>query len=167
MEPIETHKEFLAAYDQFADAIFRHCYFRVFNRDRAKDLMQETFTRAWEYLAEGKRVDNLRAFLYRVATNLIIDEARKKKAVSLETLAEEGFDPPAEDGRLIEGIDARLILRFLKEIEPAYREVVAMRYLEGLSPKEIAEALNENENAVSVRIHRGIKKLRVAIEHGA
>lgn len=167
MEPTETHKEFLTAYDQFADAIFRHCYFRVFNRDRAKDLMQETFTRVWEYLAEGKTVDNLRAFLYRVATNLIIDEARKKKAVSLETLAEEGFDPPAEDNRLAEGIDARLILRFLKEIEPPYREVVAMRYLEGLSPKEIAAALNENENAVSVRIHRGIKKLRIAIEHGA
>ena len=87
MSPLE--KQFLKAYDEFADPIFRHCYFRVFNRERAKDLMQETFTKTWEYLNQSpitnheSRITNMRAFLYRVANNLIIDNSRQKDERSL------------------------------------------------------------------------------------
>ena len=77
------------------DAIFRHCYFRVFDRERARDLVQETFLKTWEYLTRGHDIENIRAFLYRVATNLIIDDSRRKKEISLEQLSESGFDPAA------------------------------------------------------------------------
>ncbi len=39
-----------------------------------------------------------------------------------------------------------------------------MRYINDLSPKEIAEILEESENAISVRIHRGIQKMRLLLE---
>lgn len=167
MEPLSLEQQFLKAYDAFADAIFRHCYLRVFDRERAKDFMQETFTRAWAYLAEGKEVKNIRAFLYQVATNLIIDESRKKKAASLNTMQEEGFDVLGEDGRTDWGsrMDAKRILPFLNQIDASYREVVALRYLDGLSPKEIAEIVGDSENTVSVRIHRGVKKLKLLLQH--
>ena len=73
-------KEFLAAYDEYSDALFRHCMIRVRDRDVAKDIVQETFSRTWLYLSEGKKVEYIRAFLYRVANNLIVDGARKKKS---------------------------------------------------------------------------------------
>jgi len=72
-------EDFATAYDLYADAIFRHCYFRVNDREKAVDLMQETFMKTWEYLASGKKVTNLRAFLYRSANNLIVDQARRAK----------------------------------------------------------------------------------------
>lgn len=165
MTPLE--KQFLKAYDEFADPIFRHCYFRVFNRERAKDLMQETFTKTWEYLNGGnKRVDNLRAFLYRVANNLIIDNSRKKKEDSLESMQEEGFDPGVDTrGQLMSFMEAGEAIKVLDKINPKYKQVIQMRYIDDLSPKEIAEALGESENNVSVRLHRGLKELREIMEY--
>src|SRR3989344_460922 len=155
-------REFLNAYDQYADALFRHCYFRIPDRERAKDLVQETFTKTWEYLVDGKEVKNMRAFLYRVATNLVIDEARKKKPISLDLLQEEkGFDPghdPLE--RTQHMIDAKTIVSYLSRLDPHHKEVVVMRYIDGLGPKEIAKILGETENTVSVRLHRAIQRLR-------
>src|SRR5437868_4029919 len=89
------------AYDQYADAIFRHCYFRLGNRERSKELMQEAFCKAWEHLSKGKDIEHVQAFLYRIAGNLVIDEIRRIKRrpeTSLEHLQEEGFDPAAEGG---------------------------------------------------------------------
>ena len=54
----EKEKEFLDAYQQYADAIYRHCFFRVYNRDLAQDLTQETFIKTWKYISEGKEIKN-------------------------------------------------------------------------------------------------------------
>ena len=72
--PMPTDKkeqEFLDAYKQYADSIYRHCYFRVYNKELAEDLTQETFIKTWKYIAQGKEIKNIKAFLYRVAVNLI------------------------------------------------------------------------------------------------
>lgn len=155
-------QQFLHAYEVYGDAIFRHCYFRVFRRNRAQELAQETFTRTWEYLASGKNIDNIRAFLYRVANNLVIDEARRRKEASLDAMQETGFDPRSGGGveRLSDRTDGAFAREKLYRIDPKYRDVIIMRYIDDLQPKEIAKITGESENVVSVRIHRGIKQLR-------
>jgi RNA polymerase sigma-70 factor (ECF subfamily) len=161
------HDDFLRAYDQYSDAIFRHCYFRVYDRERARELMQECFMKTWEYLAKGKDVQNLRAFLYRVANNLIIDSSRKKKETSLDAMMEEGYEPSEEaNDKTVIAAEAGQMIELLDRLDEKYRDVVRMRYLDDLSPKEIAHALGESENVVSVRIHRGIKQLRALLESG-
>lgn len=156
---------FLAAYNEYNEPIFRHCYFRISDKDKAKDIAQETFLRAWNYVQEGHEIQNMRSFLYRVANNLIIDEMRKKKTVSLEKMQEEGFDPGFDDtGKAEVQFDIDHMLGILKELDPPYRDAITMRYVNDLSPKEIAEILGETENAVSVRIHRGVQKLKLLIE---
>lgn len=165
--PRTTEEEFLAAYDQYADAIFRHCYFRVFDRERGKDLMQETFMRTWEYIAKGEKVLNMRAFLYRIANNLIVDESRKKREQSLEKMQENGFDPGVDDTEHWKNrIDRDRILSKLGRIDEHYRSVLIMRFVNDLSPSEIAEITGESANTVSVRIYRGLKQLRSAINDG-
>lgn len=156
-----TEQEFEKAYNDYADAIFRHCYFRVFDRERGKELMQEAFMRAWTFLSEGKKIDNMRAFLYRVANNLIVDEIRKKKEVSLDALQKGGWDPgydetPDMQKRLEQG----KILHTLKQMDKDYRDVLIMRYIDGIPPADIAGILGESANTISVRLHRGIKQLR-------
>lgn len=152
---------FLEAYDKYGDAIFRYCYFRVFEREQARDVMQETFMKTWEYISSGKSVDNLRAFLYKVANNMIIDLSRKKKSLSLEELEEQGFDP-SHDSRFSvdQHLDVEILLKYLEKIDGKYREAILLRYVEDLSPEEIAEITGETANNISVRIHRGIKELQ-------
>lgn len=161
--------EFLRAYEAYADAIFRFCYFRLYDRERASELMQETFLKAWDYLSRTeKKVENLRAFLYKIATNLVIDESRqrKKRTVSLEDLHEQGFDP-GEDltGDMKAMIDHQAVLLALDSLDDKYKEAVKMRYVDDLAVKEIAHLLNDNENNVSVKIHRGLKQLRNHLDH--
>ena len=158
----EAPLAFPEAYHEYKDAIFRHCYFHVFDREHAKDLLQETFIKTWQYLTEGHDIDNVRAFLYRVATNLVINAARKKKEMSLESLQDQGFDPASDDetvGR--DCIQEKRVMDMLGRIDEPYRSAVTLRYVEGLSPAEISQVTGETPNAVSVRIHRGLKQLHV------
>ncbi len=158
-----SEKAFLKAYRKHADAIFRHCFFRVFSRERAQELLQETFMRTWKYLVAGNEIQNLRAFLYRVANNLIVSESRKKKEESLDALAEQGFDLPDADAVLAiyTEIERNCLHELIQELDPQYRQVIVMRYIDGLPPREIAVVLGESANVVSVRINRGVQKLRL------
>ena len=63
-------------------------------------------------------------------------------------------------------IDEERILEILKKVEQPYREVVIMRHVNGLKPAEIAAAIGESSNVVSVRINRGLKQLRSLLPDG-
>lgn len=157
-------KRFLEAYEAHMDAVFRHCSFRVFNRERAKEIAQEAFCRTWETLSRGEEIENIRAFTYRVANNLIIDESRKKKMTSLDVLMEEGFDP--KDTRVPDAalsLDGKRVREVAAQLDPVYRDAVLLRYHDNLTPKEIAEITGETPNVISVRIHRGVNMLRVLL----
>jgi len=157
----DSTEEFLAVYEEYADAIFRYCYVRLRNRDMAKDAVQETFYRTWRWLSEGNRAENLRAVLYRTASNLSVDELRRGRSDSLDVMTERGFDVPdhsVPSPMLVAQLSEALAL--VSRLEPAYRDVLIMRHVEDMPVKEIALALGESENAVSVRIHRAIEQLK-------
>ncbi len=164
-KPLE--EQFIAWYDAWSDAIFRHCYFRVYDYERARDLTQEVFTRVWQYAKAGNVIDNPRALLYKTATNCIINEHKKKTTDSLDLMREEtGFDVATVDDEqtLFGTIDGKKIIEKLDSIlDEKHKTVIVLRYINGLGPKEIAAITNESENVVSVRINRAIKKLRAEL----
>jgi len=165
MKPETLETVFLRAYEEHADAIFRYCYFRISDRELAKELMQEAFMRAWQYVVEGKAIDNTRALLYRIAHHLIIDHVRKKKSISLDLLLEEGFQPGKEEEQQIQTkIEFQRILSFIEKLPSKYRDILIMRYVDELSPKEIASIVHKSENVISVRINRGLKQLRTFLQ---
>lgn len=156
-------QEFLQAVTAYSDALFRHCYFRVYNKEAAQDLVQEIFCRCWSsYIVGGKKVANLRALLYRIANNLIIDQSRKKVALPLNDDIIETLPAPGDN--MIAPVENTFLndrlTKLLSVLQEDYRQVVVMRYLDELLPREIAEILNLSENVVSVRINRALKKLR-------
>ncbi|MBI2013635.1 MAG: RNA polymerase sigma factor [Candidatus Colwellbacteria bacterium] len=155
-------REYLKSYEEFSDAIFRYCYLRISDRDRAQDLMQETFLNAWGYIKNGNKVLNFKAFIYRTATNLIVDEyRRRKKNMSLDKLQTFGFDKASTDHEaMFNGQIAREVIEFMEKLDDKYKEVLLLKFVEDLSYKEIAEVLGITEKNVSVRISRGSKKLR-------
>ena len=163
MEPKEIENFFLKAYEEYSDAIFRYSYYKTSNRELARDLTQETFMRSFDYLNQGKAIQNVRPFLYKTASNLIIDWYKKKKdkSVSLEALEEEGFQVKEVTARTpLFNAEASEIIQVIEKLGTSYRDVIMMRYIGDLKLKEIAVALGEKENVISVRIHRGLKKLR-------
>lgn len=158
----EMESRFLETYDAHADAFLRFAYFGVHDRELAKDLVADMFARVWEYLANRNVVENIRALCYRTLRNLIVDHFRKHKSLSLDALAETGYEPRGADGR--EDVEKQDVLTELRQaitkLPGAFREVILLRYIEGYDPKEIAEMLNISQSLVSVRIFRGVKLLK-------
>ena len=163
---------FLKAFEEYNDALFRHALIRVSNREKAIDLVHDAFTKVWSYIREGYEIDSFRPFLYKVLNNLIIDEYRKRKETSLDALMEkEGVDEGSFDDLtestaevLAATIDGKKAFDLLQELPDQYREVIILRFVDQLGPKEISDLIEESENIVSVRIHRGLKLLRQKIE---
>lgn len=165
-------ERFLAAFDEYSDALYRHAAIRLSNQERAIDVVHDTFAKVWTYLRAGHQIDTFRPFLYKVLNNLIIDEYRKKTDVSLDSLLEaEGVDEgsfPDLTEHTIETlaatIDGKKAFALLSLLPDQYREVIVYRFVDELGPREISELIEESENVVSVRIHRGLKLLRKHLE---
>lgn len=170
---VEDHEtRFLKAFEEYNDALFRHALLRISNREKAIDLVHDTFTKVWSYIRDGYEIDSFRPFLYKVLNNLIIDEYRKRKETSLDAMLEkegvdEGlFDELSESSVevLAATIDGRKAFELLEELPDQYREVIIYRFVDQLGPREISELIEESENVISVRLHRGLKLLRQKIE---
>lgn len=168
-------KQFSGIFESHSDELFRHAFLRLSDRERALELTQETFLKAWSYVSRGEEVRQPRSFLYRILNNLIIDEYRKHKSQSLDAMLENEETSTSVEAELLRDdidIEEEAMTRFesaralkaLEQLGEAHRSVLVLRYIDGLSPSEIAESLGESENTISVRIHRGIKKLRALLE---
>lgn len=161
---IDTHT-FSAVYDEYAPRIFTYCYFRVNSKEDAEDLAAQVFVRTWNYIAQGNQIDNVKAFLYRTASNLVVDfyrTSKKKKEISLDNPSVT-VDIP-EDASFVEALDHQFALRevrkFLTKLPEQFRDVVILRYIEDLTVAEIAHVTGITENNVSVRLHRAIDKIK-------
>jgi RNA polymerase sigma-70 factor, ECF subfamily len=164
---LDQQQQYLSSlYELYADALFRFVYWKTSNKDVALDIVQDTFTKTWDYLQKGGELDNSKAFLYRVAGNLIIDYRRKKKSLSLDYVIETGGDIDAEDlghQRAIARIEFEQLHDILASLSEKERTMITLRYIEDMSISEIAETLKERPNTVSVTIHRAIEKLHTKV----
>lgn len=161
-------ESFLEAFELYNEALFRHALLRLSDKERAIDVVHDTYTKVWSYVRDGHTVEQFRPFLYKVLNNLIIDEYRKKRESSLDALmAVDGIDEgtfselhESTIESLSATIDGKKAFKVLEELPIEYREVIILRFVDGLGPKEISLLLEESENVVSVRLHRGLSLLR-------
>lgn len=161
MDQSSRKEAFLQSFDTYSDAIFRFCLLKTSQKELAEDMTQEVFMRYWQGLQTGKVMTNTRSYLYTIAQNMVIDWYRKKKADSLDVLEEKGFQ--TADTRLLKAEDEAEygeILAVIGALEDKDKEVLLLRYVEGLDPKDIAQITGETANVVSVRINRAIEKVQ-------
>ncbi len=168
----DRERTFKDAFERYGDELFRHAFFRLSDREKAVDAVQDTFLRAFAY-TRSDDIHDMRAFLYRTLRHIIIDEYRRKKSYSLDALIEdedvnsEALLPTDETNTVeaaVERLDAKAVLKMLPELPPHYAEVLTLRYVDGLSPKEISERIDVSENLASVRIHRALKALKTLFD---
>lgn len=107
------------------------------------------------------KIDLMRAFLYHVLNNLIVDEYRKRKTVSLDLLTEEGLELEAINSEnVFNVIDGKTLTMLIKKLPEKYRSAIIMRYTQDLSLKEMSAITHRSQNTMSVQVYRGLTKLR-------
>ncbi len=153
-------KVFVESFSEYGDAIFRFCMVKVSNVELAEDMTQEVFTRYWQYLREGKEMTNTRSFLYTIANNMAKDWYKKKKADSLDEKMEAGDIPKDKNANPEEIAEYQEVLDTISDMEVKDKEVLLLKHVEGLAPKDIAGILEESANSISVRLNRATKRLQ-------
>lgn len=157
---------FFNSYNSYSDEIFRFILFKLSDREKAKDILQDVFMRTWLYMGKNGKIENMRAFLYKTAGNAVIDEYRKQsrrdsRLESLDSLVDLGFDPGFDNiDPLIDKIDGEQVIKLIGELPEVYAEVLFLRYVENKNIPEIAIIMERSNNAISVQLNRGIQKLK-------
>jgi RNA polymerase sigma-70 factor (ECF subfamily) len=159
-------KEFSKIFDNYVAKIYRFIFLKVSSQDVAQDLCSETFLRCWETFQKNQgsesEIQNVQAFLYQIARNLITDHYREKgrtEVVSVEALPI--IDPTQElEEKMALNSDLEQIKIALADLKDDYQNVIIWHYLEDLSISEVAKMLDRTEGATRVLLHRALSNLR-------
>src|SRR3989344_5269478 len=158
----QQQKVLTKAHHDFEKSLNLYAFFKIHNHALSEDLVQDTFVKTWAYLVKGGKIDLMKAFLFHVLNNLIVDEYRKHKTVSLDVLLEKGFEPSSDDsGRLHNILDGKAALFLIQRLPKMYQKVMRMRYVQDLSLKEISLITGKSKNTIAVQLHRGLEKLKL------
>ena len=150
--------------------VYRYVRFRLATREAAEDVTSEVFIKALRAL---DRYDPSRAsprtWLLRIARNAVTDHLRSLKRrsslhVSLDRIPDLVADVPNQEERVLREERLSMILNANRRLRPADQEILSLRYGAELNNQEIAEALNISGNAVAVRVHRALARLKEAVE---
>ncbi len=149
-------------YDLYSDALFAYAFKHVGKSQVAEDLVAETFSRFLKALERGGGPkEHLRAYLYRITHNLITDSYRREPPPPLELeeelLSEEGADPISI---VADMQDADRVRNALRLITPEQSQVITLRFLEGWSGLEIAQAMDKSLGSIKALQHRGLAALQ-------
>lgn len=155
-----------AIFDAYYAPIYRYLYLHTGHTETAEDLSAQVFRRLLEKLRAGAGPDRyLKAWLFRVAANLVVDESRRAQ--------HRDYLPLDDDlnlaGEALEEMVEQALLRAelhtaLETLTPPQRSVIILRYLLDMSNEEVAEIMQMTVGAVKAQQHRAIAALRRALE---
>lgn len=153
-------------YDQYASLIYNYLYRRVHDAQVAEDLTGDVFVRVLQAIrSEQVWHTSFRGWLYRIAHNLVIDYYRKQPTnphVALSEELPEHRDSP--DSILAKQLDYDHLHLAISGLTPDQQQVLALRFGEQLTAREVAEIMNKSVGAVEVQQHRALASLRRILE---
>jgi RNA polymerase sigma-70 factor (ECF subfamily) len=155
-------------YEIYIDKIYRFIFFKVSSKEIAEDLASQVFYKLLMLMRQPEtRIENLQAFLYQIARNLVIDYYRQNnKNVDLEDDLI-GADLSSQE-TILTNIDFKADLEKVRQalegIKEEYRDIIIWYYLEGFQAQEIAVFLDKTQGAVRVLICRALSQLKNKLE---
>lgn len=157
-------------YDQHRDAILRYLWVRLGDHALAEDLTGDVFMRMLRALPNYRPGPvPFRAWLYRIARNLLMDYYRKtdeRAAIPLHSVEAQAHPNNDLAAHAEQHLEIDRVRRALQRLDEGQREVVTLRFLAGLSLQETAAALDKTEAAIKALQHRGLAALRQALAEG-
>jgi RNA polymerase sigma-70 factor (ECF subfamily) len=161
-------------YDRYVDTVFRFIYFRVGNRQLAEDLTSDTFLRALKRIGsftwQGR---DLGAWLVTIARNLVADHFKSGR-YRLEVTTGDVLDADREDrgpegspeAAVVDHITNVALLSAVKQLNPEQQECIVLRFLQGFSVAETAQAMGKNEGAIKALQYRAVRALARLLPEG-
>ncbi len=166
---MEKNQEFKKVYESHVSEIYRFCMFKLNNREESEDVTSETFIKLYEQ--NISEINNVRAWLYKVARNTIYDnfirpttknlveftdmETNEEKIMnSLKSLEKEAIDQAT----------VQIIQSEIEGLDDVTADIITMKIWGEMKFSEIAGATDLKENAVKMRFYRGIDEVKSRVK---
>lgn len=152
--------------DRHKDAVVSYLTRLTGDRDRAEDVAQETFLRLFRSARDYREQGFLRAYLFRIATNLVRSEERRerRRLLLLPFLRRDDHTEPAAPAGMLRREMHREVSAALAKLPLRYRVPLVLHEIEGWSYVDIAQEMNCREGTVKSRVHRGRLQLKARLE---
>jgi RNA polymerase sigma-70 factor (ECF subfamily) len=149
------------AHHDYSKELKARAFYKVNDHSLSEDLVQKTFMKTWNYLVKGGRIETMKAFLYHILNNVIIDEYRKHKATSLDVLVEKGYEPSVDySSGIMNLLDGKVAVILMERLPEKYKKIMRMRYIEDLTLEEMSKRTGQSKNTIAVQVHRGLEALK-------
>jgi RNA polymerase sigma-70 factor (ECF subfamily) len=156
-------RRFAKLYNQYADDIYRFLFVHVRDVELAEDLTADTFLKAWKQI-ETFDWRHSRGWLYAIARNTMTDHWRKHKPLPLdEDLEVVDENQVSQAEALDKKLEFKRAAKAITKLPEDMKSVVLLRFMQGYSVRQTAEALDMSEANVRVTQYRALKKLRGAL----
>jgi RNA polymerase sigma-70 factor (ECF subfamily) len=164
----EREAAFARLFDEFSAPIYNYVLRMVSDADRAADITQDTFIKAYRKLDTVTDAAATRSWLYRIATNTAIDDMRRRRMVSPMRDDEPVFanrpDPrPGPEAEVMAGTLDERVQRALMALRPNHRQCLLLSDLEDMSAMQIGEVMNLSYAAVRTLLCRARGEMRRAL----
>jgi RNA polymerase sigma-70 factor (ECF subfamily) len=163
---------FRCLYDEFGAYVFKVAAMQLHDNGKAEELAQDIFLKIWRFASKYDPSRPFKPWLSRVISNEIISyrRAQEERTESIEELAETGYTPAEEmdsyrDRQLSDDISYEL-QNAMGILTDNQRQVVVMKYYEGLKIREIADGLGIGESAVKARLYTALETLSTTAQRG-
>lgn len=153
---------FASLYDAYVDDVYRFMLHRVGHEQTAEDLTSQVFLKAWDNLGRYKvRGLPFGAWLFQIARNSVIDYYRtRKETLPLEPNAVMEPDPMMNVAREVEKrLEGEWLRTILHKLTHEQREVLILKFINGLKTKEIAQVMGKGQGAIRALQMRALHAL--------
>jgi len=160
-EMIDSADNFETVYKANAPLIYRFMFWRTKDRMLAEDLTSNVFEKAWRTRTSFQG-GSVKAWLYKIARNTLIDYWRKKKDISVENVGDlETVESDTEHGTTFDQVLlADSLQAAVAKLPAEMRSVVRLRFIEGLSARQAGAQLGISESNVRVIQYRALRRLK-------
>jgi RNA polymerase sigma-70 factor (ECF subfamily) len=157
-------------FDRYYDVVFRYVLFRMGDRTFAEDVTQETFVRALRRIGSvSYQGRDIGAWFVTIARNLIFDHVKSSRHRLEYTTGEIIELAPSTNGpeqQVLDGATNDELLKCVRKLNADQQECIQLRFLQGMSVAETAQAMDRNEGAVKALQHRAVRRLAQLLPEG-
>jgi RNA polymerase sigma-70 factor (ECF subfamily) len=157
---------FAQLYRTYLPTVYKFLYYRTnSNKAMAEDMTAEVFLRALRKIGDFNWTGaDFGSWLLRIARNLILDNAKSSRA-RLETVTDEMPEDAAGEARatedsVMETLQNEGVYKAIKQLSPDQRDVITMRFIQGMDVSEVAAAMDKKEGTIRTLQFRGLKTLQ-------
>jgi RNA polymerase sigma-70 factor (ECF subfamily) len=150
-------------YDRYVDSVYRFIFYRVNDRALAEDFTSETFLRALRRISTiSDQGRDLGAWFVTIARNIVFDHmksARHRLEISTADTPERDDHASGPEAAVIEALTSERLMAAVRQLGDDQRECIMLRFIQGFSVTETAEAMSKTEGAIKALQHRAVRKL--------